>query len=366
MSFFKGILLAVLVVAPVVARGQVFVVGEKTAMADLATDFPVTDLPLPTAKMGERARRELIRDLDAEQGFAHRALPMGTGLTLQANGRLKESSEQYKKLVFDKGISASPGDRVVITALEFKSDRLVIDLNGGPHEKHRFLNHLELNGMSTANGNPPEKATGSRITLVFEGGLPEVSAPEVKALLAPLIDFGSKTSVQAYADTLPAPVKKAIAQHDVMVGMDRKMVLAALGAPDSKIREHAEDDPSQARYEEWIYGQVPKTIRFVRFTGDKVTQVKVAALGKAIEVRDKDEVAALMGDQTPTREILVGDLKGPEDGARKIPPTLRKDGEAAPANAQGKVLYPDAKPATPAPIPPPSAPPASPFVALVR
>jgi hypothetical protein len=369
MSFPKVFLLAVLVSAPVVARGQVFVVGEKTAMADLATDFPVTDLPLPSGRMGERGRWELIRDLDAEQGFAHRALPMGAGLTLEANGPLKENPEQYKRIVFEKGVSSAPGERVVITALEFKGDRLVIDLNGGPYAKHRFLNHLELNGMSTGNPDAP-KATGSRITLVFKGGLPDVSAPEVKALLQPLIDFGSKTSVQAYADTLPVPVKKAIAQHDVLVGMDRKMVLAALGAPDSKIREHTADDPSQARYEEWIYGQMPKTIRFIRFTGDKVTQVKIAALGKPIELRDKDEIAALLGDQTPvqTHEIMVGDLKGPDDAQRKAPPTLRKEGEpeAATPNAQGKVLFPDAKPAVPAPIPPPPAPPSSPFMASVR
>ena len=352
MFLSKTLLLAVLFIAPAGLRGQVFVVGEKTAMADLATDFPPTDLPLPTGHMGERARRDLIRNLDTEQGFAHRALPMGAGLTLQANGRLHENAEQYKKLVFEKGVSSAPGDRVVITAIQFKGDRLVLDLNGGPYEKHRFLNHLELNGMSTGNPDAP-KATGSRITLVFEGGLPEVSAPEVKALLAPLIDFGSKTSVQAYADTLPVPIKKAIAQHDVLVGMDRRMVLAALGAPESKIREHTSDDPAQARYEEWIYGQVPKTIRFIRFTGDKVSQVKIAAMGQAIVVRDKDEMAAYMPDQTPVREILVGDVKQPEDGARKAPPSLRKDGEVAPANAQGRVQFPDAKPDTPAPIPAP-------------
>lgn len=364
MSSCRAILLMMLAAAPVMARGQVFVVGEKTAMADLATDFPATDLPLPTTHMGERGRRELIRDLDTEQGFAHRALPMGAGLTLEANGPLHESAEQYRKMVFEKGVSAAPGERVVITAIEFKGDRLVIDLNGGPYAKHRFLNHLELNGMSTANNNTPPP-TGSRITLVFKGGLPEVSAPEVKALLQPLIDFGSKSSVQAYADTLPAPLKKAIAQHDVLVGMDRKMVLAALGAPDSKIREHTADDPAQARYEEWIYGQIPKTVRFIRFTGDKVSQVKVAALGKAIEVRDKDEMAAFMPEQEKTHEILVGDVKQPDDMARKAPPTLRKEGEAAPEHAQGKVQFPDAKPAAPAPIPPPPAP-ANPFVASIQ
>ncbi len=89
-----------------------------------------------------------------------------------------------------------------------------------------------------------EVATGSRITLVFEGGVPEISGPEVKALLEPLIDFGVKTSEQAYADTLPPVLKEAIAAHEVLVGMNHRMVLAALGAPENKMREQQSGDPN--------------------------------------------------------------------------------------------------------------------------
>ena len=106
-------------------------VGEKTATADLPTDFTPTDLPLPDGKLSERGRRDLVRSLEAEQGFAHRALPLGAGLTLKANGPLEESAEQYKKLIFSKGQSVVAGERVVISALEVKGDRLIVDLNGG-------------------------------------------------------------------------------------------------------------------------------------------------------------------------------------------------------------------------------------------
>ena len=41
------------------------------------------------------------------------------------------------------------------------------------------------------------------MTLLFEGGLPDISAPEVKALLDPIIDFGVKSGAEAYADSLP-------------------------------------------------------------------------------------------------------------------------------------------------------------------
>ena len=99
-------------------RSQVFVVGEKTATDDISTHFTPTNLPLPTEKMTERGRRELVRNLEAEQGFAHRALPMGAGLTLHANGPLEPSAAEYRDMIYKKGQSAAPGDRVVVTALD--------------------------------------------------------------------------------------------------------------------------------------------------------------------------------------------------------------------------------------------------------
>ena len=58
-------------------QAQVFTVGEKTATAGLKTDFTPTRVELPDTQMTERGRRELLRNLDAEQGFAHRVLPLG-------------------------------------------------------------------------------------------------------------------------------------------------------------------------------------------------------------------------------------------------------------------------------------------------
>src|ERR1700761_4792507 len=137
---------ALLALTAPMARAQVFVVGEKSATADIATDFKPTHVELPGGKLGERGRRELIRNLDAEQGFAHRALPVSAGITLQANGQLTPGPDEYKKLIYKKGQSAAAGDRVVITSMEFKGDRIVFDFNGGPYAKHRFLRHIELNG----------------------------------------------------------------------------------------------------------------------------------------------------------------------------------------------------------------------------
>src|ERR1039458_3700847 len=245
------------------ARAQVFVVGEKSAMADVSTDFHPTRVELSTNPIDERGRRELIRDLVAEQGFAHRALPLGEDLVLMANGTLKPGGDGYKEMLYKKGQSAAPGDRVAITAVTVKPDRIVFDLNGGPYLKHRFLRHITLDDMPLVADDGAE-VTGCRVTLLFEGGIPEVSAPEVKALLDPIIDFGVKTSAEAYADTLPQFLKDSINQHDVLVGMNSKMVLAAMGPPQSKVRELVPGSTDR-HYEEWIYGQSPQTVRFVRF-----------------------------------------------------------------------------------------------------
>jgi hypothetical protein len=347
---YRSALIAGLLALPfATAQAQVFVVGEKSATADIATDFTPTHVQLPDGKLTERGRRELIRNLEAEQGFAHRALPISAGITLQANGNLTPAPAEYRKLIYQKGQSAAPGDRVVITSMVIKPDRIVLDFNGGPYAKHRFLSHVQINDAPVTQ-NTGEVATGSRITLVFEGGVPEVSGPEIKALLEPLIDFGVKSSEQAYADTLPAPLKDAIAAHEVLVGMNHRMVLAALGAPENKMREQQSSDPGGGRYEEWIYGHVPQTIRFVRFVGDRVTVVEIAALGKPIEIHNKDEMAGL-NPSAPTREVAMGDQQqGGTEDKPAAPPSLRLPGEAAPADGPGKVQFPTDKPA---PIPPP-------------
>ncbi len=174
-------------------------------------------------------------------------------------------------------------------------------------------------------------------------------------MLQPLVDFGVKSSEQAYAETLPPVLKEAIAAHEVLVGMNHRMVLAALGPPENKMREQQSGDPNGGKYEEWIYGHVPQTIRFVRFIGDRVTVVEIAELGKPIVIHDRDEMG---GYNTPpnTREVALGDQQQPkqdEDSGRQAP-SLRMPGEAAPADGPNKVQFPDGDQKTKvAPIPPP-------------
>jgi hypothetical protein len=328
-SFRMAIVLGLGAAALPMAHAQVFTVGEKTATDDIKTDFKPTRVELPAGRMSERGRRELVREFDAEQGFAHRTLPLGTTILLNANGTMKPSGDAYRALVYKKGQSAGIGDRVIVTALAIKPDRILVDLNGGPYAPNRIMRHVQISvgGATTAAPDLMGHATGCRVELLFEGGVPEISGPEMKALLSPIVDFGVKTGDLAYAETLPPAIKGAIDLHEVLVGMNHRMVLAAMGEPESKVRESNETDGT---YEEWIFGHQPQTVQFVRFVGDRVSQVKVAAMGQPIVVRTENE----MGNyqiEPKTHTVIIAD--GPAPSQQKehgdvTPPTLKLPDEA--------------------------------------
>jgi len=250
-------------------------------------------------------------------------------MQLVANGTLTPRDDEYRKILYEKGQSAAAGDRVQVTGLEFHGDRLIIDLNGGPYAKHRFLSHISLNDMPLAPAGPT--ATGCRITLIFEGGIPEVTAAEVKALLDPVVDFRAKSSSEAYADTLPPKVREAVEAHEILVGMTRRMVIAAMGEPKTKEREHASsEDPDSPIYEEWIYGDPPQATQFVRFKNGRVARLEIAAIGKPIEVHDKNEMGGDTGPTLQARTIVNGDAPPSEEGDEhraNNAPTLRRPGE---------------------------------------
>lgn len=352
---FTALLVAAMLASAAAMRAQVFVVGEKTAEADVTTEFHSTHVEIPNQPLTERGHLDLIRNLESEQGFAHRELPLGSGLTLIANGNMSPSGEEYKKMLYQKGQSAAPGDRVQITSLKFENNRIVIDFNGGPYAKHRFLSHISLNDMPLAYEGPI--ATGFRVTLVFEGGLPEVSAAEVKALLDPVVDFKAKSAAEAFANTLVPKVRDAVERHQVLVGMNKRTVIAAMGEPQIKHREHTDsENENSPLLEEWIYGQPPQATQFVRFRNGMVVRLEIAAIGKPIEVHDKNEVNDAPEPSLLARTITNGDEhRDPngDNGHAARPPTLMKPGEQSEnARTEGKVHMPADDP-TPQRIPAP-------------
>jgi hypothetical protein len=296
-----------------------------------------TSVALSKTELTTKDRLELERVMEAEQGFAMRPFPRGhKGLILAANGKLEPAGEAYLNMVVSDGLCAKPGDRLVITDVKFERSRIIFALNGGPDFKHRFLRHIQIGGdPNYSNSVVPDEAdpTGARLTLSFKDHVPALTGSDVKALLAPLISFDVKTPIQAFTDTLPAPLKEAILNHQVWVGMSTDMVLFAKGQPQDKVREM----DGQMPFEEWIYGKPPQDVNFVRINGNRVIRVEIAKVGEPIEVFTQDKVEGLMrSDGTPvmasnTRTIHEGDVeKDPNREAPDAPPSLRQAGESLP------------------------------------
>jgi len=326
------------------------------------TQITPTNVELAKTGLDTKTRLELIRVLQSEQGFAMRPFPRGhKGLTLEANGKLNPAGEGYLDLVTQYGLSAKPGDAVVLTDIKFDKNKMVFMLNGGPDLKHRFLRHVQL-GAGTqmtpmVQGGDESEPMGARLTLEFKGGVPSMTGSQVKALLAPLISFDVKTPIQAFTDTLPSKLKEAILNHDVLVGMSTDMVLFAKGQPQKKVREIE----GQMPFEEWIYGQAPQPVEFIRINGNRVIRVEVAKVGEAPQVFDQDVVEGMMRtDGTPavasveqqrTRTVKVGDVeRDPNREAPAPPPTLTNAGEQLPDAARNPagqmrpVQFPKQKP----------------------
>lgn len=298
-----------------------------------------THVDLPNTPMGEKGRLEVLRVMQAEQGFAMRPFPKGhKGLTLAANGKLDPAGEAYINMVTSEGISIRPGARVVITDLKIDHEKIIFDLNGGPDPRHRFLRHVEI-GTDPDYTNPVvadgDSPTGARLTLSFKDRVPEVTGAQIKALLAPLVSFDVKTPVQAYTDTLPKTLREAILDHQVLVGMNTDMVMFAKGQPQNKMREM----DGQMPIEIWLYGAPPQDVTFVRINGNRVIRVEIAKVGKPIQVFDKDVVTAMLqaDGRQPIQEaknvkvVKEGDVqRDPDKQAPAPPPTLAAPGEKLP------------------------------------
>jgi hypothetical protein len=334
------------------AQTQVFIV--QTEHQQNIPPFQATHVKFDQRKLTPRGRRELIVAFTAEQGFARRPLPLDThGLVLHANGALKPDGMDYEVALQKHGISSKAGDRLVISDIKIESDKVVLEFNGGPDHKHKYLRHVQIGaGMGTSpvvqdNGQEP---VGSRLTLVFDKYVPDISPDQLRGLIQPVMDFNVKTPLEAYVDTLPPKLKEAILNHHVLVGMDRKMVIYALGQPRDKVREQDNGVP----FEEWVYGEAPETTQFVRFEGIRVVRVEVAAVGQDLVVRNQDETGGYMGTGD-THEVKMGDATPSADGEgnhKRQAPSLRLPGEELPGTSQ-PVQQPGQPDTKPQPIPPP-------------
>jgi hypothetical protein len=293
----------------------------------------------------ESHRMELIRTFSADLVYIRTQFPMGkTGLTIK-NGQVTPSGEDLKRLLAMWGPSVKPGDRAIITQFVIKNDHMRFEINGGPVKKKKWYQHMQVGmggGVMTPGGavdDPINNPRGSYVDLVFDHNIPDVTVEQVKQMLWPAFDFDSKSPVEAYLESVPPKVKEAIKNHQVLVGMNREMVIYSKGRPEKKVREKGEGD---LEYEDWIYGEPPHDVDFVRVAGDQVVRVETMKVGGEKVVRTEKEID--LGGPT------VASAAQKESGPAKAP-TLRRPGEEAPTP------NPNAAPTRPGPVPDVPAPP---------
>jgi len=301
-------------------------------------------------KMTPQTRILVIRDLTAEHGFARHIFPQGEKGLVIKNGKLNPSEAQIAQLVAENGPAAQPGDKCVISNVLVKDKTIVLEINGGPKKHQKWYKHIQvgMGGGMTNVGGPDTSlsAHGSMVTLEFDNYVPELTGDQIRDLLSPVLDFKALSVAEAYEKTLPPKVQEAIKNHQVLVGMDKDMVVYAKGRAPSKIRDKDEQGHD---YEEWIYGTPPEEVDFVRFAGNIVSRLEIMSVDGQKIVRTEKEI------DLKSAETEVAQKKAPPPANA---PSLRRPGEDQWGdNGSGDLRTtihdsPDAKPMPPQKSPP--------------
>lgn len=278
--------------------------------------------PKSSDRMTPQTKLLVMRDLQSERVFVRTPFPMGDkGLDIK-DGKLTPDQQQVAQLAMVHGFAARPGDRVVITNVVVGEKSILIEINGGGKKHTKWYQHVSFGaggGNVTPGGAPPSlEAKGSSVTLQFDKYVPELTGEQVRAMLAPVFDFKALNQAEAYEKTLPPKVQEAIKNHQVLVGMDRDMVIYAKGRPPKKIRDK---DDNGVDYEEWIYGNPPEEVDFVRFQGQFVSRLEIMSVDGQKIVRTQKEV------DLPSQETEVAAKKTEEKPANA--PSLLRPGEQA-------------------------------------
>lgn len=231
-----------------------------------------SSLPARADKLSFDERMEIERGLNAEFATMKVILPRSKKpLVIHNDGRY--DAKDWTKALDQQGPAARLGDQVQITRVEIESNRILLEINGGTHSGH-WYDHVQVGMGGTTNPistNPSGQANGSRVALTFPGAVPSLKSADIRQMLGSVFDFEKHSASEQYVDRLPEPVRKAIKEQRAIEGMDHDQVLLALGKPHNKSRETNADGDA---IEDWIYGDPPGKMTFVRFNEGKVVRVQ--------------------------------------------------------------------------------------------
>src|SRR5580698_7855184 len=273
--------------------------------------------------ISKQTRYEIIRDFETQLVYARTAFPMGTkGLQLK-QGVITPNGQELQQALALWGPAVRPGDPAHISLVQIKADHIHFEINGGPVHRKKWYERVEVSGangppVSPGQGQPNTNPHGTFLDLYFDKHVPEMTVQQLRALLYPVLDFNAKNKEQAYLDSVPPKVKAAIQAHHILVGMNQEMVLYAKGKPPKKDRER----DGETEYEEWIYGEPPADVDFVRFVGDEVVRVETMKVDGEKIVRTEKEVILEPSDRDKDKEAKKEPAEQPANA-----PTLRRPGE---------------------------------------
>jgi len=325
-------------------------VGSEPARIAQPDAIPAPDAPPIAANaphIGKQTRYEIIREFETKLVYARTNFPMGTkGLQLR-DGVITPNGEELRQSLNLWGPAVRPGDPAHISFVQIKNDHIHFEINGGPIRRKKWYQRVELSGANgvPVTGGPDEPQAnphGSFVDVYFGSYVPEMTTEQLRAMLFPVLDFNARNREQAYLDTVPPKVKAAIQAHHVLVGMNQEMVLHAKGKPPKKVRER----DGETQYEEWIYGEPPADVDFVRIVGDEVVRVETMKVDGEKIVRTEREVVLPSVEKDTDKEAKKEPAERPANA-----PTLRRPGEDSedvPRPANGATPLP--------PTPPPDLP----------
>src|SRR6266478_5549724 len=255
----------------------------------------------PPPRISTQTRMDLVRAFNAELVYIRSPFPMGNkGLALK-DGKLSPGGDELRQMIATWGPAVKPGDQARISEILIKDDRIHFEINGGPVKRQKWYQHISVGGnggtTSIVPSDPDANPRGSYVDLVFDRYVPDLNPQQLRDLLRPVFDFDAKSAVEAYLETVPPKAKGAIKNHHVLVGMNREMVIYAKGRPPKKVREKDGDTD----YEDWIYGEPPQDVDFVRLVGDKVVRVETIKVNGAKALRTEEELNLEQPHPAPTQ-----------------------------------------------------------------
>jgi hypothetical protein len=305
-------------------------------------------------KLSEPERQLIIRDFLAESPFVHRALPRGKSGVRIEGSKLTPADAELGHLVAQYGAVAKPGDRVKITAVRFERHGVLFEINGGPVKRKNWRERVNVGinnvdprtvGAQPNDDSVYDKSTGSSVFLELKDS-EKLTSAQIKDLLAPVLDFKAMNVAEAYQKSLPPKLAAAVKNHHALVGMDKEMVLYALGRPPQRVRETKDGK----EIEEWIYGAPPQDVQFIRFLGDRAVSIEDMKVSGEMTVRTQDEVgdlAGVMAEKHQKPEAMAADS---EEESRAAPTLLRPGEKQESAQSASRDRNPSPMPD---PIPPP-------------